>query len=108
MFVPGFTTTSLPSMVQVTKPGFFGAGLGGGPGGAAALGGAVGLLCAAGGVSSFAPAGGLEGSGPIFAAGVSVGAPLGGGCASPVGFFVSSLLTARPRRRSCWWCQTWG
>src|SRR4051812_36726275 len=100
MFVPGFTTTSRPSTVQVTKPGFFGGGgLGGPPAGAGGLGG-VGLLWAAGGLSSLAPAGGLEGSGPVFAAGVSVGAPLGGGCASPVGFLVS-LLTARPRRRSC-------
>ena len=98
MFVPGFTTTSLPSMVQVTKPGFLG---GGGPAGLGAGGGGVGLLCAAGGESSFAPAGGLEGAGPMVAAGVSVGAPLGGGCASPVGFLVSLSLTARPRRRSC-------
>ena len=35
------------------------------------------------------------------AAGVWVGAPGGGGCASPVGFLVSFSLTARPRRRSC-------
>src|SRR5690349_12510580 len=93
MFVPGLAMTSLPSMVHVTKPGFFGGGgpegLGAGGGAAAAGGGAVGVLCAAGGVSSLGPAGGLDGSEPIFAAGVSVGAPLTGGCASPVGFLVS-------------------
>src|SRR6218665_1560032 len=101
MLVPGLAMTSLPSMVQVTKPGFFGgggpAGLGAGGGGA----GGVALLAAAGGVSSLGAAGGLDGSEPIFAAGVSVGAPLGGGCASPEGFLVSLSLTARPRRRSC-------
>src|SRR5689334_12812187 len=102
MFVPGFTTASWPSMVQVTKPGFLGGGgLGGPPAGAGGgLGGGV-LLWAAGGVSALAAAGGLEGSGPTFVAGVSVGAPFGGGCASPVGFLVSFSLTARPRRRSC-------
>src|SRR5512133_268904 len=46
--VPGFTTTSLPSIVAVTNPGFFGGGGAGGPagfGGAAA--GAAGLFSSA-------------------------------------------------------------
>jgi hypothetical protein len=44
--VPGFTTTSLPSMVAVTNPGFFGGGGPGGFGGATA-GGAAGLFSSA-------------------------------------------------------------
>ncbi len=76
MFVPGLATTSRPSTVQVTKPGFLGGGgLGGPPAGAGGgLGGVV-LLWATGGLSTLAPAGGLEGSGPTFAAGELVGAP---------------------------------
>ena len=88
MFVPGLATTSLPSMVQVTKPGFFGGGgLGGPPAGGGGLGGVVLLGPRAG--CRLAPAGGLDGSGPIFAAGVSWARP-GGGCASPVGFLCRS------------------
>src|SRR6218665_3571081 len=63
MLVPGLAMTSLPSMVQVTKPGFFGgggpAGLGAGGGGA----GGVGLLGAGGGGVRLGGAGGVGGAG---------------------------------------------
>src|SRR6266508_3801239 len=52
--VPGFTTTSFPSIVAVKNPGFFGGGGGGGPagfGGAAAD--AAGLISSAIGVAPY-------------------------------------------------------
>src|SRR5512135_54653 len=45
--VPGFTTTSRPSMVAVTIPGFLGGGGAGGPGGLGAAAGASGFFSSA-------------------------------------------------------------
>src|SRR5438270_12050407 len=99
MLVPGFTTISLPSTVQVTKPGFFGGGGFGGPGG-----GPAGLAAAGGWTSgpllapAFAVAGGpLAGVTPL-EPGAFVGAPGAGWPPVPVAseIFFSFSLTARP------------
>src|SRR5581483_6962590 len=86
MLVPGFATTSLPSTVKVTKPGFFGGGLGGGPDGAGTA-----VFCSgAFGLSSF-----FGGSG----GGVLIDAePCSPPCpASPQGFAGPSTLSPAGR-----------